>query len=135
MTDADETPQALLDMGAAEPVAQDSLDMPATRAFRDAWQLDGQVVAVDMTRARAIHRDTLRRQRAPRFAPYDDIIRPLDRKRVIGDLTQAELDAYAAAEAACQQLRDVTEDPRIDQAETPEALAALTLDALLGEGV
>lgn len=105
------------------------------RTFRDAWQLEGDAITVDMAIARDIHRDALRRARALVFGPLDDIARRLSRKKDIsGSLTEGEISEYAAAEVAAQALRDVTEDPRIEAADTPEELRALTLEVLTPYG-
>lgn len=108
-----------------------TVSTPVSRRFREAWQLEGDVIVVDMERAKEIHRENLRAARKPHFQIYDDIIRPLDRKRVYSALTAAEVEVYKTAEEMCQKLRDVTIDPRIDAAATPDELAALTLDALV----
>lgn len=92
----------------------DASEIPADRTFRDAWLLD---LTVHMPDAREIHRGRLREDRAPRLAMLD-----VDHLR--GRNVEAEK----------QRLRDVTADPRIDAAATPEELRALTLDALLGKG-
>lgn len=87
------------------------------RRFRDAWHLKGQALTCDMSKAREIHRDRLRRERAP-------LLQELDAQWFMAD-------DKTAVDARKQKLRDVTKDPRIDAAQTPEALHALTLDALI----
>jgi hypothetical protein len=99
-----------------------SLTVPADRVFRGAWQFNGAAVEIDMTKARDIHRDNLRAERAPRLAKLDvDYMKAMEQA---GDT--------AAIAAEKQALRDVTDDARIADAATPDALKALTLDALLG---
>jgi len=101
-----------------------SVTVPQDRTFRGAWQFDGDVVEVDMVKAREIHRDKLRSEREPRFAKLDaDWFRAAE---------TGDADAQAGVSAAKQALRGVTDDPRIDAASTPDELKALTLDALLG---
>lgn len=95
---------------------------PHDRTFRNAWQLDGDAITVDMAKAREIHRDRLRQARKPilesldaewfRATEVDDV----DGKGLIAERKQA--------------LRDATHDPRIDAAATPEQLSALTLEVL-----
>lgn len=98
--------------------------MPGTgRLFREAWTTDGDVIEIDMVQARAIHRDRLRTERNPRLTALDA---EWFRAAEDGDATK-----QADVAASKQALRDVTDDPRIDAAATAEALAALTLDALL----
>jgi hypothetical protein len=100
-----------------------SLTVPADRVFRGAWQFNGAAVEIDMTKARDIHRDNLRAERAPKLAALDvDYMKALE---------QGHVTTTIAAEK--QALRDVTADARIANAATPDALKALTLDALLGE--
>jgi hypothetical protein len=50
---------------------------------------------------------------------------------MLGTLTEDEQTQAAAAEAACQVLRDLPENPRIEAAGTPEELEALTIEALI----
>ncbi len=100
-----------------------SLTVPADRTFRGAWHFNGNAVEVDMTKARDIHRDALRAERNPRFDALDaEWFRAAE---------TADTDAQASVAAQKQALRDVTDDARIDAATTPDALKALTLDALL----
>jgi hypothetical protein len=98
-----------------------SLTVPADRTFRGAWAFNGAAVEIDMAAARGIHRDNLRAERAPRLSALDvDYMKALEQS---GDT--------AAIAAQKQALRDVTADARIEGAATPDALKALTLDALL----
>jgi hypothetical protein len=100
-----------------------SLTVPADRTFRGAWQFNGAAVEIDMTAAREIHKDNLRAERGPRLDALDtDWFRAAE---------TADTDAQASVAAQKQALRDVTDDARIDAAATPDALKALTLDALL----
>jgi hypothetical protein len=100
------------------------------RSFRDAWVLDGDVISIDMTLARDIHRSALRQARTPLFAPHDDRLRLLGRKALLGGLSNEEQAQAVQAEAACRTLRDITADPRLTSAQTPEELAALTVEVL-----
>jgi hypothetical protein len=99
-----------------------SLTVPADRVFRGAWQFNGAAVEIDMTKARDIHRDNLRAERAPKLAALD--------VSYMKALEQGHVTTTIAAEK--QALRDVTADARIAGAATPDALKALTLDVLLG---
>lgn len=100
---------------------------PTDRLFRGAWQLEGEVITIDMVAARPIHRDLLREARRPLLAALDALW-------FIADET-SDTGAKALIAAQKQALRDITDDPRIEAAATPEALAALTIDALLGQEV
>lgn len=95
------------------------------RTFRNAWQLDGDVITVDMTKARELHKDRLREARKPLFAEQDTLWFIAAEK--------ADKAAQTAVAAQKKKLRDVTADARIESATTPEALAALTLDELMKE--
>jgi hypothetical protein len=91
--------------------------------FRAAWRINAAGgIYVDMDVARALHLTRLRRERAPRLAEQDVIaLRALEENKPYDGL---------AAKQFKQRLRDVTADPRIAAAQTPEELAQLTLDAL-----
>ena len=100
-----------------------SLTVPADRTFHNAWQFNGAAIEIDMAAAREIHKDRLRAERGPRLDALDaDWFRAAE---------TANASAQASVAAQKQALRDVTSDPRIAAAATPEALQALTLDALL----
>ena len=102
--------------------------VPTDRYFRNAWThvataRNAGHIAVDMDKAREIHRDVLRRQRAPLLASADvDYVKADEAEDVA---KKAEIRAYK------QALRDVPADPRIDAAQTPEELKAIVPDALL----
>ena len=98
-----------------------SLTVPADRVFRGAWQFNGAAVEIDMDKARDIHRNNLRAERAPKLAALD--------VAYMKALEQGSITTTIAAQK--QALRDVTTDPRIEAAATPDALKALTLDTLL----
>ena len=98
-----------------------SLSIPADRFFRNAWKFKGDAIEVDMTAARDIHRDSLRAERKLLLETLDvEYMKALEQG---GDT--------AAIAARKQILRDVTADPRIEAAATPDELKALTLDALI----
>jgi hypothetical protein len=100
-----------------------SLNVPQDRTFRGAWQFDGDAVEVDMTAAKAIHKDNLRTERAPEMDKLDvEFMRGLEQG--------VDVSAIAANK---QALRDITEDARLDAATTPDLLKALDLVTLLGE--
>ena len=97
-----------------------SLTVPSDRTFRGAWQFSGSAVDIDMAAVRDIHRENLRQARKPLLDALDvDYMKALEQG---GDT--------AAIAAQKQVLRDVTADPRIDAAATPDELKALTLDVL-----
>jgi hypothetical protein len=98
----------------------EDVEFPADRDFRDAWKRTPGKIEVDMPKARGVHRDRLRRMRAPLLAKADvDFMLALERGQ-----------STAAVVARKQALRDVTADPRIEAAQTPEELKAVVPDAL-----
>jgi len=99
----------------------DSDRLPADRAFRNAWRDDGKAIAHDMAHAREIWRDKMRRARRPLLVALDE--------QVQRSLEQPGTDLRAIA-VAKQTLRDVTADPAIEAAQTPEELRAVWPAAL-----
>lgn len=98
-----------------------SLEVPADRHFRGAWQFNGDAVEIDMTAAKNIQKDKLRAERAPMLAGLDvDYMKALEQG---GDV--------ASVAAQKQVLRDITDDARIEAATTPEELMALDVATLL----
>ncbi len=103
------------------------LDMTrATRVFRDAWTFVGNAVEIDMPRARDIHRNRLRAEREP-------LLRELDAAWFVA-VEQGDTEAQATIAAQKQALRDAPADPRIEAAQTPAELEALTLAVLTANG-
>ena len=100
-----------------------SLTVPTDRTFRGAWTFNGNAVEIDMDAAKAIHKDNLRAERAPRLAELD-----------VAYMKALEAGTGAADIAAQKQaLRDITDDSRIAAAADADALKALDLATLLGE--
>lgn len=93
---------------------KDSAEMPQDRTFRRAWVLSNGAVRVDMPKAREAWRDRLRAMRAPKLNALDIEYQRADE---VGDLVgkQGVIQRKRA-------LRDVTQDPRIESASTPEEL-------------
>jgi hypothetical protein len=97
-------------------VIEDS-DIPQDRAFRNAWKQTGGKVDVNMPKARDIQREKLRAARAPLLAALDvEFMRALEAGK-----------PTAAIVAEKNRLRDITSDPRIEAAQTPEQLKAIIL--------
>ena len=99
----------------------DPTDIPDDRTFREAW-IDGGTIAVDMPKARDIHRNRLRAVRAPKLAALD-----VEQMRA---LVSSDTKTVASIEEQKRALRDVPADPAIEAAATPEALAAVMPAAL-----
>ena len=95
----------------------DISEIPTDLTFRDAWTHD---FAVDMSKAREIHKEHLRRERAPLMAALDvEFIRAVE---------QSDIAKQAEITTRKQALRDVTARPEIEAARTPEELKLVLLD-------
>lgn len=94
-------------------------DQPAERDYRDAWTDAGKAIVHDMPKAREIHRECIRARRKPLLEALDvEYMRALERN--------GGLDAEAGRIVARKQrLRDATDDPRIEAAQTVEELRAV----------
>lgn len=116
-----EAPEVYVNIGGELRRASD-VNPPQDRTFRNAWQFNGSAVAVDMQRARAIQRDQIREIRKGKLAELDALYMLAD-----------ETGDTAGKKAVAQQkkkLRDMPSDPRLDAAASPDALKALSFDAL-----
>lgn len=92
-------------------------EKPEKRLFREAWQLNGPVIEVDMTKAREIWRDKIRTAREPILQNLDaTYMKALESGNTV---LQQEIAAQK------QVLRDAPEVPEIDLATSPEELAAV----------
>lgn len=96
--------------------------VPESRAFRNAWVLEGDIIIVDMDLARDVAKDKIREAREP-------LLKDLD----VEYLRLSE-SGTAANEviAAKQKLRDATADTRLDAAEDPAALEE-AMNAIIDE--
>jgi len=82
------------------------------RTFRNAWRKSGLSFSVEMAHAREIHRDKMRRARKPMLNALDvQFMRAMEQ----GQATKTIVDQK-------QALRDVTADPAIEAAQTPDDL-------------
>lgn len=90
--------------------------VPGDHTFFAAWQCEAGTLTVNMEKAREVHRDNLRALRAPKLEALDIEYQRADERGSVED--------KATVAAAKQTLRDVTADPAIDAAQTPEALKA-----------
>jgi len=97
-------------------------DIPADRVFRNAWKSELGGVGVDMPKALEIHRNKLRELRAPKLAALD-----VEYMRALEQSDGAKMATIAAKK---QALRDVTADPALIAAQTPEELKAAIPEAL-----
>ena len=97
-------------------------------AFRDAWTAPdgpGGPFQINLAKAREIHRESIREERAERWAANDVAFRRAQE--------DADPEAWRRAVADANALRDAPQHPAIDAAADDTALAALTLAVLLGE--
>lgn len=99
-------------------------DIPSDRTFRSAWRIAHELgstpcVVHDMDECRRIHKERLRAQRKPLMEKLDvEVLRSIEDKTV---------DISSVAKRK-QKLRDITADPRIESAATPEDLLQVILD-------
>lgn len=94
-------------------------DLPQDRTFRNAWQHD---LTVDMPKARDIWRNAMRRSRKPKLEALD-----VEMMRAMGKRDNKAMDDV---EKRKQALRDVTDDPALEAAQTPEELKAIWPEVL-----
>lgn len=99
-------------------------DLPGDRTYRNAWRDDGTTVYVDMVAARQIHRDLIRRARAPRLYDLDVAF-----QRGLETLNRS---GVATVTEQKRVLRDLPADPAIEAASTPAELRATWPVDLLG---
>ena len=107
---------------AINPRWADASEIPADRTFRNAWEDDAGGLKVNMTKAREIHRTKLRELRKPKMEALDVAYMRADE---IGDTAEKQRIAVQK-----QALRNVTADPAIEIAKTPEDLKVILLDFL-----
>jgi len=92
----------------------DAASVPLDRTFRDAWVHNAGVVDVDMSKAREIHKDKIRKARVAEFEKNDLALRDA---QVNGDTV-----LLAKAKARRDELRNAPQDPSIEAAATPDEL-------------
>jgi hypothetical protein len=97
-------------------------EIPEDRTFRNAWKDTPKGIAVDMPKAREIHKARLRNIRAPLLADLDTEYMRADEA---GDAAEKKRIAKRK-----QELRDVTDHPAIAKAKTPDELKAAIPPAL-----
>jgi len=118
-TEADALARALakLPADAINPQVVEPTVIPTDRTFRNGWSHGGNKVDHDLPKCREILKDKLRADRVPKLAALDMAYMRADE---MGDT--AEKRSIAAQK---QVLRDVTSNPAIEAAQTPEALKLL----------
>lgn len=107
---------------AINPRWADASEIPTDRTFRNAWE-DNAGIKVNMLKAREIHKNRLRAMRKPKFEVLDVEYMTAD------EVGNSSLKAQIVEKK--KALRDVTIDPRIESAQTPEELKAAIPNILL----
>ena len=108
---------------AINPQIVDESVIPVDRTFRNALKQTGSALIHDMPKCRDIWRGKLRELRRPKMQALDVAYTQADER---GDAVEK-----TRIVAEKQKLRDVTADPRIETAQTPEALKAVMPSELL----
>lgn len=107
---------------AINPQWVDESSIPTDRTFRNAWKAGNCCVEHDMDKCRELHKEKLRQLRAPKLAALDVEYMQADEA---GDIAKK-----AQIAAKKRALRDVTKDPLIESAQTPEDLKVVIPVAL-----
>jgi hypothetical protein len=113
---------AQLPLDAINPRWIDDSIIPLDRTFRNAWEDIGgsDGIKVNMPKAREIHKNKLRVLREPLLKELDaDYMRADEQEKT------AEKDRIAIKK---QTLRDITDNPVIEAAQTPDQLKAIGID-------
>ena len=115
----------VFDKATSEGAAFKDIDISsisADRTFRDAWELNGDVVSVNMPKARAIHMNRIRTLRNEKLKDLDvDYIMAMEAS------DQTKMDEIAVLK---RTLRDIPKTFDLSVAKTPEELKNLMPDIL-----
>lgn len=101
-----------------------SITMPSDRHFRNAWKLNGSVMAEDMTAAKAIFKDKIREVRKPLLEAED--------VTYMKALEADDASAKTASVAKKKALRDAPSATAIENADTIAKLKAAWDTSTLG---
>ena len=102
-----------------------SITMPSDRHFRNAWKLNGSVMAEDMTAAKVIFKDKIREVRKPLLEAEDVVY--------MKALEADDASAKTASVAKKKALRDAPAAKAIDEADTIAKLKAAWDTSTLGD--
>ncbi len=102
-----------------------SITMPSDRHFRNAWKLNGSVMAEDMTAAKVIFKDKIREVRKPLLEAEDVVY--------MKALEADDASAKTASVAKKKALRDAPAAKAIDDADTIVKLKAAWDTSTLGD--
>ena len=101
-----------------------SITMPSDRHFRNAWKLNGSVMAEDMTAAKVIFKDKIREVRKPLLEAEDVVY--------MKALEADDASAKTASVAKKKALRDAPATTAIENADTVAKLKAAWDTSTLG---
>ena len=102
-----------------------SITMPSDRHFRNAWKLNGSVMAEDMTAAKVIFKNKIREVRKPLLEAEDVVY--------MKALEADDASAKTASVAKKKALRDAPAAKAIDDADTIAKLKAAWDTSTLGD--
>ena len=102
-----------------------TITMPSDRHFRNAWKLNGGVMAEDMTEAKKIFQDKIREVRKPLLEAEDVVY--------MKALEADDASAKTASVAKKKALRDAPAAKAIDDADTIAKLKAAWDTSTLGD--
>ena len=102
-----------------------SITMPSDRHFRNAWKLNGSVMAEDITAAKVIFKDKIREVRKPLLEAED--------VKYMKALEADDASAKTASVAKKKALRDAPAAKAIDDADTIAKLKAAWDTSTLGD--
>ena len=102
-----------------------SITIPSDRHFRNAWKLNGSVMAEDMTTAKVIFKDKIREVRKPLLEAEDVVY--------MKALEADDASAKTASVAKKKALRDAPAAKAIDDADTIAKLKAAWDTSTLGD--
>ena len=102
-----------------------SITMPSDRHFRNAWKLNGSVMAEDLTAAKVIFKDKIREVRKPLLEAEDVVY--------MKALEADDASAKTASVAKKKALRDAPAAKAIDDADTIAKLKAAWDTSTLGD--
>ena len=102
-----------------------SITMPSDRHFRNAWKLNGSVMAEDMTAAKVIFKDKIREVRKPLLEAEDVVY--------MKALEADDASAKTASVAKKKALRDAPAATAIENADTIAKLKAAWDASTLGD--
>ena len=102
-----------------------SITMPSDRHFRNAWKLNGSVMAEDITAAKVIFKDKIREVRKPLLEAEDVVY--------MKALEADDASAKTASVAKKKALRDAPAAKAIDDADTIAKLKAAWDTSTLGD--